>query len=424
MTSHYDKLVYVDGFIVTRLQTANWDQEITDEDIEEMGNSGIVETIIDPVIPVTVTMNTNDWGATDFMAQIMGSEADVDSGSAYNTAAADQNSWIVNSSDMKVQKVDVTARIRSGVTGKQDRTVWIPNCGITSLNWSYSVDGNASENVTLRGDTDRHFIGEFRDANVEIGAYATSSTFTITSTVTTHTVLYISINNTIYDDTNFTFATSTVTVIGDLATTLVDGDRFRAFIYKTTASDTFTELDTSDVGAIKSPYVVIGLGDADQIAALEKTLRLQSVDVTASVTREDIKEIGTEDLVNSSMAKHEVVVDATVLEDSLENFAYMLGVTPSEWTNRDTVGVEMRLQDSIGNLQELYVQVYDDSTQAELLKTLHCTSLRLTSSPFSHDVGGQGQYSLSFKCDNWSWAGEGVSGNRLANAYPNLWIET
>ena len=88
MTNHYDKMFFADEYVVTHLQTGNWDQETTDEDIEEIGNSGIVETIIDPVIPSTVTLNTNDWGSTDLLAQIFGTEADVDgAGNPYDVAA-------------------------------------------------------------------------------------------------------------------------------------------------------------------------------------------------------------------------------------------------------------------------------------------------------------------------------------------------
>jgi len=98
----------------------------------------------------------------------------------------------------------------------------------------------------------------------------------------------------------------------------------------------------------------------------------------------------------------------------------MHGVTGSEWTDRATTGVVTKLTDSIGVAQELFVSVYDSSSQANLLKTLNCTGLRLLRSPFSLDVGGQSSYTLSFRGDNWTWAGQGAVG-RLVTAYPSLW---
>ena len=111
MTSHYDKMFFVDEYMVTRLQTGNWDQETTDEDIEEIGNSGIVETIIDPIIPTTVTLNTNDWGSTDLLAQLMGTESTVDGGtSAYTPAAANRNDWTIDQDEIKVAMCDILVR--------------------------------------------------------------------------------------------------------------------------------------------------------------------------------------------------------------------------------------------------------------------------------------------------------------------------
>lgn len=416
MTSHYDKMFFVDEYVVTRLQTGNWDQEATDEDIEEIGNSGIVETIVDPIIPTTVTLNTNDWGSTDFLAQLMGSESTVDGGStAYIPAAANRNDWTIDQDEIKTAMVDILVRSRDNSSQALLGTTWIPNCELQSINWSYSVDGNATENVTLRGDTDRHFVEDYRQTSVEIGVFNTTTTFNVTTAGTSHTELYVSINGTIYDSSYVaSWATGLVTLTGvpDLTAT----DRIRFVFYETTASDDFTELDTVGIGAIKAPYVVIGLGDDDEMGvdSTTKTLRLQSVDVNVTLTREDIKEIGTEQVIKALMTKQEVTVDATVLHDDMENLAKMMGVTAATWTAGT---VEFKLQDAIGNLNNLYVKVYDDSSQTTLLKMLTITDLALLNNPFSQDVGAQGTYSISLKGDNWLWEGQG-DGGRLATSYP------
>ena len=422
MISHYDKVWYCDQWVITRAQSANWDQEISDEDIEEIGNPGIVETIIDPVIPTTITINTNDWGATDFLAQLMGEKASVRSTSPYSDDDNYRNDWVVNSEDMSVQGCDFIVRVRDEKTDTLDRTVWIPGARISSIAWSYSVDGNASENVTLRGDTDLHLIGEYKDAGILIGTFATTDTFTVTLASTAMgglTELYMTVNDVLYDDTHISWSGTTVTV-STMPANLVAGDRIRLLWFKDTPATLFDDLDTSAMGAIKGANVIIGLGDAGKIINSTKTLRLQSVTVTATVTREDIKELGTRTIVSSSMKKQEVAIEATVLEDSMENFAYMLGVSAAEWTNRATVGIAMKLQDSIGNAQCLYVNVYDDADHTNLLKRLYVSNMRLIKSPFSLDVGGTGQMTLSFKADNWLWTGQGEVGG-LIGAYPSVW---
>jgi hypothetical protein len=414
MTNHYDKMFFVDEYMVTRLQTGNWDQETTDEDIEEIGNSGIVETIIDPVIPSTVTLNTNDWGSTDLIAQLMGTEAKVDAGQtvAYDPASGNRNDWLVDEAQVKVAKIDTLVRVRNADTLVLESSVWIPNCQVQTINWSYSVDGNATENVTLRGDTDRHFVKNYRQTTVEIGTYASATTFTVTTDGTAHTELYFTVNGVIYDDTNITsWTTGTVTIT---APALVTGDRIRFVFFMTSPADDYTELDTSGIGAIKAPYCVIALGDDTEISSASKTLRLQSVDVNVNVTREDVKEIGTESLVASPMQKQDVTIDATVLEGDMENLAKIMGVSDTDWGTGD---VEFKLQDAIGNFNDLFVTIYDDSSQANKLKQLECTGLALLNNPFTQDVGSLGQYTLSFRCDNWQWTGSGDIG-RLATSYP------
>lgn len=414
MTNHYDKMFFADEYMITHLQTGNWDQETTDEDIEEIGNSGIVETIIDPVIPSTVTLNTNDWGATDLLAQIYGTEADVDgAGNAYDPAAGNRNSWIIDEAQTKLSKCDMLIRVRDDRTDVLASSVWIPNCQVQTLNWSYSVDGNATENITLRGDTDRHFVENYRQTTVEIGTYASATTFDVTTDGTNHTELYYSVNGTIYDASTVTsWTTGTVTVT---TPALVTGDRIRFVFYLTTADDDYTELDTSGIGAIKAPYVVIGLGDDSFVTSASKTLRLQSVDVNVNVTREDIKEIGTEQLVGSPQQKQDVTVDATVLEEDMENLAKIMGVSSADWATGD---VEFKLQDAIGNFNELFVRIYDDSSQSDLLKKLEVVNMNLLNNPFTQDVGALGQYTLSFRADNWEWFGYDPTGTRLADTYP------
>ena len=421
MINHYDKVWYCDQWVVTRLQSTNWDQEISDEDIEEIGNPGIIETIIDPIVPNTVTLNTNDWGATDFIAQVMGSEADVDgAGNPYDSSTANRNDWIVSSADMNVQKCDLICQSQD--TQFERQSTWIPNAGITSVNWAYSVDGNATENVTLRGDADRHLFGEYRDAGVLVMEYSSGTTAICTSTISAaaRTCLFYSVNGTIYDDSDVTSLTGatavlTVTTGGRFSS----GDRIRVCYFEDSPG-TMEQLDTSELGAIKGSYVVASIGEEAYVSPSTKTLRLQSVDVTATPTREDIKELGTEQLVDTLMIKHEVSVEATVLEEDMENFARMHGVAGSAWTNRASTGVVTKLQDSIGVAQELNVRVYDSSTQDVLLKTLICTGLRLLRSPFSLDIGGQSSYTLSLRGDNWLWTGAGDVG-RLVNAYPSIW---
>jgi len=435
MKAHYDKLFYFDRYVVTRLQSGNWEQDVSDEDIEEIGNSGIVETIIDPIIPTPVSMSCHDWGATDPIAQVFGNDSDLSANTTGYSASAGRNSYSVSSEDLRHQNTDIVVRVADHDTGNLERTVWIPNCRIDSINWSYSVDGNATEDFSFTGDTDRHFFGKYKEAMIDIGTVATDEDdhFDVNTdeSTSTYTGLYVTINGDIYDFSgNFTWSGTVVTKSGtptDTLPTLATGDRVRLFYYKTTPSDTFTELDTSGIGALKGAYIEIEMSDTAQVTGTDGTytLKLQSCDISATVTREDLREIGNYNFIGRPVTKTEVDVDVTSLEDDLENFAYMLGATTTQWTNRNTSGLERKLQDSIGNSQKVQVRIYDTYTKSNLLKKITLTDLRLTRSPFSQDVGGNGQVSFSLKGDNFlvEPGGSGAAG-RLASSYPTAWIES
>lgn len=424
IVKHYDKKFYFDEYVITRLQTGNWDQDVNDEDIEEIGNSGIVETIIDPNIDSTVTLNMNDWGSVDALAQMLGTEA------TNPYIPGTENDYVLSSDDLKAQNVDIVVRVADHDTGNLDRTVWIPNAKLETVAWSYSIDGNATENYTFKGNTDRHFIGDNKEGFVGIGTQSGSNTFTVNAfndATPRYVGKYVSVNGKIYSFTGCTWADvnqyNEINVSGSSTIpALASGDRIRLFFVADSSSTTYTELDSSGIGAIKGSYVEIELTEDSQVSNGQDhvyTTKLQSVDVTSTVTRDDIKELGNFEVVDRPFNKHEVVVEATALEDDLENWAYMLGVTSSQWAARDTTGLDIKLQDSIGVDQKLEVRVYDDYNKGTLLKTLSVTGLTLTKSPFGLDVGGMGQLQMSFKADNWHWSGEGTgTSTRLAASYP------
>lgn len=423
--NYYDKLFFVDRYVVTRLQTGSWDQQASDEDIREMGNEGIVETIIDPNIPVSVTLNTTDWGSVDLLAQI-----------TENYDDSNRNGATIDQDDFKTQKTDILVRVRNNKTQKLHRSVWIPNATLDSIAWSYNVDGNATENYTFTADTDRTMFGTYRDAGIDIGTYATASTFTTNvdpgTSNANFTGLYVSINGELFAWNNgsdlFTWDTATgsglvtVTAAGSSAGVpdLTSSDRIRLLYYRTTPGTTFTNLDTNGIGAVRGSYIDIKI--YNDTAPTTYTADLQSVDINASFTRNDIKELGAYQVVDRYLADKKFDVQATITENDLKTWANMLGVDSTTWDTYEgdspSAGAIKSLQDAIGETQNIVINIYDNYDKTNLLKTITLTDLALLTSPFSTDVGANGQVTFSLRSDNISIVGAGDSGNRLSSAYP------
>jgi len=416
VTNYYDKLFFIDRYVVTRLQSGNWDQQPNDESIYEIGNPNIVETIIDPNIPVNVTLDVNDWGSVDLLAQIVGQ-------GKYNNSNKNQAS--ITQANFKKQKSDILVRVRHNELETLHHSVWIPNCTLDSFSWSYSVDGNATENYTFTGDTDRFYFTDWRDAAIDIGTYASSTTFTtnVDPGSSTFTGLYASINGKIYPFKNgstdlMTWASNTgsgtVTVTANGTNygipSLATGDRIRVLYYRTTPNSTFTQLDTDGIAAVKGGFVEIRMFNDSGSAPSQYTTNLQSVTINGAFTRDDIKELGNYQLVDRPLRNLQLNIDVTMLEDDLALWLNAMG--------GDSSTTEAKLQDTIDEEQTIEVKIYDNYDKTNLLKTITISNAKVLSSPFNTDVNSNGTITFSLRADEFTVAGSGTSGNRLANAYP------
>ena len=413
-----DKLIYVDEWVVTRVQNFNYEPQFTTEDTRELGNSGIVETIVDPYIPTSISMTVNDWGSVDLLSQLMGSSASGDA--LYSGATADRNTFTVDQDDLKTQRINLLQKVRDNTisTTTLDRTVWFPNCYIDSMSFSYSVDGLAQHTFNFMSDTERHFIHDYRDAKVTIGTYASSSTFTTTVTEATdnYLELYAVINGVIYDATTYitSWTGTTCTVTG---VTLADGDQISLVYYVATPGN-YSNLDSAVIGGIKGAYVVMGLTYAAVTAGTTKSLRVQSCNIDVQVNREEDKELGTQGVIGRTVRYPiEVTVSVTVNENDLKDFVER--ANGGTFADKDEISVS----DLLAKDNNLGIGVYDDHTQTNLLYTLDIEDMRVTGRGATQDVDSRGQVTWTYRADNFSFDGNEDIG-RLATAYPSDWPTT
>jgi len=418
------KLVRVDEWPVTRVQAFNISPQMTSEAKRELGNRGIVETAVDTYIPNTVTLNTLDWATTDLWSQLMGENATADA--LYSGASADRNDFTIDEDDFAVQECDFIQPVTDPASGALLHSIWVPNAYITQASLSYSVDGDASENFTFEAYSDYALVGKYKDAYVQIGTYDSSSTFTVTTEVgsPTFAALYVSINDVIYDAATYvdSWTTDTVTLTG---VTVADGDRIRLVYYRITPA-VGTYLDTRGIASVRGSFVQIGLHVEGSVDGDTKTLRIQNAEIQVTVNREEDKEIGTEGVIGRSV-KYPIItsVTLTINENDLEEYATLCGLSAS-WAARESGGLLLRLQDTIGQDNELWISVYDQNIAASgavLQKLIKLTNLRVTGRDGSHEVDNKGQVTWTFEGDNIELAGQGNTG-RLATAYPTAWPTT
>jgi len=181
--------VWCNGEVLYRVQSFGSSTSFTSEDIFELGHLDIVD-VVDDVPAVTITLNTNEFGDVKTMATL----AQVPAAKRAMTATAsgsNANLQVVDSSGTATGTVlhgvcladfAVTCGNLSGVTlwapvqdecslgtlaDNIDQTVFIDKAFVNSLELSYSVGANATENFGMESDNKMWLLNDGRFVNFD-----------------------------------------------------------------------------------------------------------------------------------------------------------------------------------------------------------------------------------------------------------------
>ena len=410
-----DRIIYVDDYPVIRAQRVSLAPNFNTTEITEIGSDSIIESIPD-TITTQVTIETNSIGNIDLFQKMMGETAASPrlSGTAANTGTITQ-------ADFENAITDVTMAIREQGTFR--RSIYIPNCYLTSFDFSYSVDGVATENYSLLGDVDYDAYHAWKDVHVYIGSYSsiTSTTgFVISGTnalAGNYAGLQASVNNIVVaTGSQITIATSGnnthVYWSGTVSSGVASGDRFRLVSYKSTADDFTTKLSAAGLGVpgyagIFGRQVKIYLGDSTVTAAdVDKMLRVQSVTINGDLSREELKELGNSRIVNKRLnTPLRLTCSVDVAESDLEHYAKLIGSQDSVWTTfsgikyADGAGGLLMNTSQIGRNAKLIVNIYKERTDnpTTIMKTITMSGLYMTSKSRDASATARGTVSIGFQ---------------------------
>lgn len=410
-----DRIIYVDDFPVIRAQRVSLAPNFNTTEITEIGSDAIIESIPD-TITTQVTIETNSIGNIDLFQKLMSEKASTPRLSGTNV-----NSGTITQADFENAITDIVMAVRE--QGVFRRSIYVPNAYLTSFDFSYSVDGVATENYSLLGDVDYDAYGSYKDTKVYIGDYngstlatgfAISGTNALASTVTP---LQATVNNVVVATGNqITLSTSSNDTLvrwsGSTWSGVASGDRLRLVAYKTSADDFVTKLGAANLGVpgyagIFGRQVKIYLGPSD-VSATEtnKMLRVQSVTINGDLSREELKELGNSRIVNKRLnTPLRLTCSVDVAESDLEHYAKLIGSQDSVWTSfsgikYDAAATGLLMNTSqIGRSAKLIVNIYKERTDAPttILKTITMSGLYMTSKSRDASATARGSVSLGFQ---------------------------
>lgn len=382
-----DQIIFIDEFGVRRAQRCEYTPNFNNVEASEIGALGLIETVPD-LITTNVTLDTNDWGSVDTLQMLLGEKA------AAPYVSGVVNSGVLTENDFEYAEVDLILAIREDSTLRRSRL--LPNQYLIGFDFTYNIDGVATENYRFAGDQDMDFVGKYADLRVLRGTYVTASSFKVKGVYqTSFTGYQVSIDNQVVSTGNQIQMTAsgaadtlvTLTNFSGISST----SRLRAHVYKTTP-ETFANrrvqanVNQPGYAAVMGRQVKIYLGDSTITpVASNKALRLQSVAISADLARDDIKELGNDRLVGKSLnIPIRISVTCEAIETDLETYAKLIGgASLSAWNNyqSDPVGNGAVFTPDMlaASGRKLIVEIYKErSNPTTLLKTITMTGLSIT----------------------------------------------
>lgn len=173
---HTQSALVIDDIITPRVTSLGYSGDLSSEEIEELGNSNIVE-ILDDTPVVSSTIDYNDYGSVEtlaVLANLYGMPYNNKRTAPASSHAWDSTYWEVDATDLETAAVDFINPVKT--TSGNLHTSWFNNCQIQSFSATYSVDGFATESVSLENSSQYMFLNNYRYARVLIPAYRNWST--------------------------------------------------------------------------------------------------------------------------------------------------------------------------------------------------------------------------------------------------------
>lgn len=461
----YSKIALtVDGVQVHRAQRFGSSGDISREKLQELSNSGAVEWRSNIPV-VSITMDTNDVGSTDTLALVadkmvykaLTDETNGPRGGIYRMfikqSSANASTREIDEEDLLVCYCDFMVPISEDGT-EITRAAWIHRAALTGLSWSYDVNGFASENYTFSSDNKRWFLNDWKSARVykphNVAQSSTDPANSATKQIWNNLdsaipdgsdILFYCKNDQIYGNSMIDGMGANGTVEISTAGTFDDITNLGALRIATSGSTLDSAAATDNVhfvylpplnepgitwerdlystapgynlspgstafGGITRAYVAAYLYNTDgpfgeTSIPSSPTLRLQTVNIDASFTEEQLLQLGYKRAYGVSRIDPVFTVSVTANDSDLDMFARMCATS-------DAVAKTISLDDFSGS-NTLVIKAYKDESRSTLLRTVTISEMEVTGQNDDVSVGGNSVQEFTFTADNITVVGNDVS---------------
>jgi hypothetical protein len=362
-----------EDFFAYRVQRLDLPATLPSTTINELGNSQHAGVITD-VPEITATVQAFDVNAKIFSI-LAGQPL-----STFPASGIDVSNFSYCDIIGYVKEANVAEHLKS-FHGKYMR--------VTDFTYTYSVDGESTEEYTFAGSEKRYFAN---DVVVTSGTLDASRQFTLDYTPNTlkngNELLSCIINGVwLEEDTEYTVSGTTVTVVSGYGST---GNTALA-VYHTSSG----VLTWSDISAPATVPVAIRGKNIPVTIGVNNMYRVQSVTIRGTFPNTKVMEMGNVNVVGYIVDPPEITGDISVLDTDNEIVALL---TTGAITGSGEV--EYGVSEYEERTLQLDVTVRDPSDNTTVVKTVRIPEMRITSDGISSNVGGQTTYTFSFQSNN------------------------
>jgi hypothetical protein len=165
-----------DGIQLKRVQSLSTDIDITRDQVLELANAGVVQFVEQSPV-VTVSIDTNEFGATNNLALLAGrainklaASNDEDTREGYyfkDINSSSSQAFLIDEGHMLDGYTTLAVPILEDQSATTvARTMIVPRAGITGYSLNYDVGGIATENFTMQSNDKYWYLNDWRDCRV------------------------------------------------------------------------------------------------------------------------------------------------------------------------------------------------------------------------------------------------------------------
>ena len=365
------------SYKAARVQRLDMPVNMPSTDIDELGNRLHVGTVTD-VPEVSTTFQAMDTSIKIFAA-MTGTDAD-----SYPAAGVDIS---------ELTEVDIAAYIKSATLEDYVKSVLLRKCLVTDFSYSYSIDGESTEEYTASGFDKTWFrydiVVDTFEAAESSPASLTEIALELKSGAFTKTVMMDGVYLTWVSGApatgEYTDDATTITFADTVSTKLV-------VVYHANPSGT----NWSDVSDDSIPEAIRGKDVPVQIG-LNSISRVQSVTIRGTFPNTMVKEMGTTNVVGITVQVPQVTGAINVLDTDLELVALLTQGDPDSSDN------EFKVSEYTASGVSLMVNLYPPTSDSETrtttdcLKSVYVPAITITSEGHTTNVGGDSTQTFDWK---------------------------